>query len=282
MLSATTALRAVTRRTLTPRRAAMTMKEGATTVVVTGASRGIGAAIAKDLGAQGCNVVVNYAASEGPALEVVEAIKASGGDAIAIKANMAELDDIKAMFKQVAAEFGGCDVLVNNAGITKDGLAMRMKPAQWQDVIDVNLSGVFYCSQQAFNQMAKKSKGRIINMSSVVGLFGNPGQANYASAKGGVCAVYHVERQGVRRARRHGERRLPGLHWDGDGQRVRRGHAREGEERHPAGAPGRRRGGRGPRAVPGARRVGGLHHGPLAHHRRRHRDRRGLLGGARG
>ncbi len=85
--------------------------------IVTGASRGIGAAIAKDLGAQGCNVVVNYAASEGPALEVVEAIKASGGDAIAIKANMAELDDIKAMFKQVAAEFGGCDVLVNNAGV---------------------------------------------------------------------------------------------------------------------------------------------------------------------
>jgi 3-oxoacyl-[acyl-carrier protein] reductase len=190
MMSAATALRALPRsRVLAPRRAAMTMKEGATTVVVTGASRGIGAAIAKDLGAQGCNVVVNYAASEGPALEVVEAIKASGGDAIAVKANMAELDDIKAMFKQVASEFGGCDVLVNNAGITKDGLAMRMKPQQWQDVIDVNLSGVFYCSQQAFNQMAKKRKGRIINMSSVVGLFGNPGQANYASAKGGVCGL---------------------------------------------------------------------------------------------
>merc|ERR1719298_253923 len=172
MLSATTttALRALPRsRVLAPRRAALSMKEGATTVVVTGASRGIGAAIAKDLGAQGCNVVVNYAASEGPALEVVE--------------------DIKAMFKQVASEFGGCDVLVNNAGITKDGLAMRMKPQQWQDVIDVNLSGVFYCSQQAFNQMAKKRKGRIINMSSVVGLFGNPSQANYASAKGGVCGL---------------------------------------------------------------------------------------------
>ena len=148
MSAATTALRALPRsRVMTPRRAAMTMKEGATTVVVTGASRGIGAAIAKDLGAQGCNVVVNYAASEGPALEVVEAIKASGGDAIAIKANMAELDDIKAMFKQVASEFGGCHVIVNNAGITQDGLAMRMKPTQWQDVIDDNPSGVFYCSQ---------------------------------------------------------------------------------------------------------------------------------------
>ena len=114
----------------------MTMKEGATTVVVTGASRGIGAAIAKDLGAQGCNVVVNYAASEGPAQEVVAFIKANGGDAIAVKANMADIDEVKAMFKQVAAEFDGCDVLVNNAGITKDGLVMRMKPAQWQDGID--------------------------------------------------------------------------------------------------------------------------------------------------
>jgi len=167
----------------------MTMKEGATTVVVTGASRGIGAAIAKDLGAQGCNVVVNYAASEGPALEVVEAIKASGGDAVAVKADMASVDEIKALFKETADHFGGCDVLVNNAGITKDGLAMRMKPAQWQAVIDVNLSGVFYCSQAAFTQMAKKRAGRIINMSSVVGLFGNPGQANYASAKGGVCGL---------------------------------------------------------------------------------------------
>ena len=102
---------------------------------------------------------------------------------------MAELDDIKAMFKATKEEFGGCDVLVNNAGITKDGLAMRMKPKQWQDVIDVNLSGVFYCSQQAFTLMAKQRSGRIINMSSVVGLFGNPGQANYASAKGGVCGL---------------------------------------------------------------------------------------------
>ena len=157
--------------------------------ILAGASRGIGRAIALDLGAQGCNVVVNYAASEGPALEVVEAIKASGGDAVAVKADMASVDEIKALFKETADHFGGCDVLVNNAGITKDGLAMRMKPAQWQAVIDVNLSGVFYCSQAAFTQMAKKRAGRIINMSSVVGLFGNPGQANYAAAKGGVAGL---------------------------------------------------------------------------------------------
>jgi len=167
----------------------MSEEGGAKTCVVTGASRGIGRAIALDLGSQGCNVVVNYAASEGPALEVVAAIKAAGGDAIAVKANMADAAEIKALFKETADTFGGCDVLVNNAGITKDGLAMRMKPAQWQDVIDVNLSGVFYCSQAAFLQMMKKRAGRIINMASVVGLFGNPGQANYAAAKGGVCGL---------------------------------------------------------------------------------------------
>ena len=171
------------------RSATTTMSAEAKTCVVTGASRGIGRAIALDLGSQGCNVVVNYAASEGPALEVVEAIKAAGGDAIAVKADMASVDDITALFKETADKFGACDVLVNNAGITKDGLAMRMKPAQWQAVIDVNLSGVFYCSQAAFKMMAKKRTGRIINMSSVVGLFGNPGQANYASAKGGVCGL---------------------------------------------------------------------------------------------
>ena len=188
MLTAASALRAPAARRLALR-SAVSMSAEAKTCVVTGASRGIGRAIALDLGAQGCNVVVNYAASEGPALEVVEAIKASGGDAVAVKADMASVDEIKALFKETADHFGGCDVLVNNAGITKDGLAMRMKPAQWQAVIDVNLSGVFYCSQAAFTQMAKKRAGRIINMSSVVGLFGNPGQANYASAKGGVCGL---------------------------------------------------------------------------------------------
>ena len=151
------------------RKSAMTVQAAADgpVCVVTGASRGIGAAIATQLGAQGCRVVVNYAASEGPALAVVEAIKASGGDAVAVKADMASVDEIKALFKETADHFGGCDVLVNNAGITKDGLVMRMKPAQWQAVIDVNLSGVFYCSQAAFKMMAKKRTGRIINMSSV-------------------------------------------------------------------------------------------------------------------
>lgn len=161
----------------------------ALTAVVTGASRGIGRAIALELGKAGCSVVVNYASSEGPARQVVDEIKAGGAEAIAVGANVASLDEINAMFKTTTDAFGSVDILVNNAGITKDGLVMRMKPQQWQDVIDLNLSGVFYCSQAAFKVMAKQRKGRIINMASVVGLFGNPGQANYAAAKGGVCAL---------------------------------------------------------------------------------------------
>jgi len=157
--------------------------------LVTGASRGLGRSIALSLGAEGHKIVVNYAASEGPAQAVVEEIKAAGGDAIAIKADCSKVDDIDAMFKQTVEEFGTCDVLVNNAGITKDTLVMRMKPEAWQSVIDVNLSGVFYCTKAFFKVASKKRTGRIINISSVVGQFGNPGQANYAAAKAGVIGL---------------------------------------------------------------------------------------------
>lgn len=157
--------------------------------LVTGASRGLGAAIALELGKQGCKIVVNYAASEGPALEIVEEIKKSGGDAIAVKANCGDPEDIDAMFKSVVEKYGTVDVLVNNAGITRDTLVMRMKKDMWQDVIDINLSGVFYCTQAFFKLAAKKRTGRIINISSVVGQFGNPGQANYAAAKAGVLGL---------------------------------------------------------------------------------------------
>jgi len=167
--------------------------EDAKVCVVTGASRGIGAAIALELGKYGHKVVVNYAGSKDKALEVVEAVKEAGGDAIAIQANCGDQKEIQEMFKKIIDEFGTVDVLVNNAGITKDGLVVRMREAQWQDVIDVNLSGVFYASQEFFKICAKKKMkegaGRIINMSSVVGLFGNAGQANYAAAKAGVIGL---------------------------------------------------------------------------------------------
>jgi 3-oxoacyl-[acyl-carrier protein] reductase len=161
--------------------------------IVTGASRGLGASIALELGKAGQKVVVNYAGSEAKALEVVEQIKAVGGDAIAVQANCADQKSIQEMFKKVTDEYGTVDVLVNNAGITKDGLIMRMKPEQWQDVIDINLSGVFYTTQEFFKLAAKKKMsegaGRIINISSVVGQIGNAGQANYAAAKGGVIGL---------------------------------------------------------------------------------------------
>lgn len=168
----------------------MTMvADDAKVCLVTGASRGLGRAIALELGNQGCKVVVNYAGSEDAANSVVEEIKASGGDAIAVQANCADPESIQEMFKSAVEAFGTVDILINNAGITKDALVMRMKPAQWQDVIDINLSGVFYCTKEFFKLASKKRTGRVINISSVVGQIGNPGQANYAAAKGGVIGL---------------------------------------------------------------------------------------------
>jgi len=163
--------------------------EDAKVILVTGSSRGLGRAIAIELGSQGQKIVVNYAGSKEAAEETVELVKAAGGDAIAIQANCAKPDEIKEMFAAATEAFGTVDVLINNAGITKDTLVMRMKPEQWQDVIDVNLSGVFYCTQAFFKLAMKKRTGRIINISSVVGQIGNPGQANYAAAKAGVIGL---------------------------------------------------------------------------------------------
>ncbi|KAL4428253.1 hypothetical protein ABPG75_002342 [Micractinium tetrahymenae] len=157
--------------------------------IVTGASRGIGRAIALELGAAGCKVAVNYAGSKDKAEEVAHEIEAAGGEAIVIGANMGKPEDIERMFKETTDKWGTVEVLVNNAGITRDTLMMRMKPEQWQEVIDVNLSGVFYCTQAATKIMGKKRKGRIVNIASVIGLVGNAGQANYAAAKGGVIAM---------------------------------------------------------------------------------------------
>ena len=157
--------------------------------LVTGASRGIGRSIALQLAEEGYNVAVNYAGSKDKAEAVVEEIKAKGVDSFAIQANVANGDEVKAMIKEVVSQFGSVDVLVNNAGITRDNLLMRMKEQEWDDVIDTNLKGVFNCIQKVTPQMLRQRGGAIINLSSVVGAVGNPGQANYVATKAGVVGL---------------------------------------------------------------------------------------------
>lgn len=156
--------------------------------LVTGASRGIGAAIAKRLATDGFRVVVNYAGSTDKAEAVVREIKEAGGEALAIQANVAEADAVKQMIKQTIETFGQLDCVVNNAGITRDGLLMRMKEADFDAVIDTNLKGAFLVTQAATRPLLKTS-GRIINIASVVGISGNPGQANYVAAKAGLIGL---------------------------------------------------------------------------------------------
>lgn len=156
------------------------------TALVTGASRGIGKKIALQLGEEGYNVVVNYAGNKEKAEKVVSEIKTFGVDAFAIQANVSEQDEVKAMIKETLNQFGTIDVLVNNAGITRDNLLMRMKHNEWDDVINTNLKGVFNCVQAVTRPMLKQKSGRIINLSSVVGSVGNPGQINYVATKSGV------------------------------------------------------------------------------------------------
>eukprot|EP00934_Nitzschia_sp_Nitz4_P005144 Nitzschia sp. Nitz4//scaffold44_size153857//120391//122089//NITZ4_002741-RA/size153857-snap-gene-0.197-mRNA-1//1//CDS//3329552217//5134//frame0 len=160
-------------------------------VLVTGSSRGLGSAIAWDIGKEGHKMIINYVSerSKASADEMVAKIKDAGGDAVAIQADTSDPAQIKTLMEKGVEAFGTIDVLVNNAGVTRDGLVLRMKPEQWQTVIDINLSGVFYCTQAFFKVASKKRTGRIINIASVVGQIGNPGQANYAAAKGGVIGM---------------------------------------------------------------------------------------------
>ena len=157
--------------------------------LVTGASRGIGRAIALELAAAGAEVVVNYAASASAAEAVVEAITAAGGRAYALAADVAVEEQVDGLVKTVLERSGRLDVLVNNAGITRDGLLLRMKTSDWQSVIDLNLTGVFLCTRAVSRAMLKARSGRIINITSVVALMGNPGQANYSAAKAGVIGL---------------------------------------------------------------------------------------------
>lgn len=158
-------------------------------VLVTGASRGIGRSIALQFAEEGYNVAVNYAGNKDKAEAVVEEIKGKGVESFAIQANVANGDEVKAMIKEVVSTFGSIDVLVNNAGITRDNLLMRMKEQEWDDVIDTNLKGVFNCIQKVTPQMLRQKSGSIINLSSVVGSVGNPGQANYVATKAGVVGL---------------------------------------------------------------------------------------------
>ncbi|WP_053366161.1 3-oxoacyl-[acyl-carrier-protein] reductase [Bacillus sp. FJAT-27245] len=165
------------------------MKLEGKTALVTGASRGIGREIALELARQGANVVINYAGSEAKANEAAEEIKALGRDAFAIQGDVSNPDAVAAMVKETTERFGSLDILVNNAGITRDNLLMRMKESEWDDVININLKGVFLCTKAVTRQMMKQRSGRIINIASIVGVSGNPGQANYVAAKAGVIGL---------------------------------------------------------------------------------------------
>ena len=157
--------------------------------LVTGASRGIGRAIAIELAKNGADVVVNYAGNEAAALEVVGAIEALGRSASAVKCNVASAAEVEAMVSGAIERYGKIDILVNNAGITRDNLLMRMKEEEFDEVIDTNLKGVFNCIKAVTRPMMKQRSGRIVNISSVVGALGNPGQANYVAAKAGVIGL---------------------------------------------------------------------------------------------
>ncbi|NIK75660.1 3-oxoacyl-[acyl-carrier protein] reductase [Paenibacillus castaneae] len=157
--------------------------------LVTGASRGIGRAIAVALAEAGADVAVNYSGSEAAAVETAQAIEALGRRAIIVKANVGKVDEFDSMVKEVIEQFGSLDILVNNAGITRDNLIMRMKEDEFDQVIETNLKGVFNGIKAVTRSMMKQRSGRIINISSVVGVIGNPGQANYVAAKAGVIGL---------------------------------------------------------------------------------------------
>lgn len=158
-------------------------------VLVTGASRGIGRAIAIELASKGANIAVNYAGNEDKAQAVVEEIEQIGSKAFKVKADVANESDVKDMVKEVISQFGSLDILVNNAGVTRDNLLMRMKEEEFDQVINTNLKGVFVCTKAVTRQMMKQKAGRIVNVASIVGVSGNPGQANYVAAKAGVIGL---------------------------------------------------------------------------------------------
>jgi 3-oxoacyl-[acyl-carrier protein] reductase len=154
--------------------------------LVTGASGGIGRAIAEALAHAGASVALNYSRNAARAEEAVAAIEEAGGQAFAVQADVTDPAAVEAMVAQTVERWGKLDILVNNSGVTRDGLLMRMKDEDWDTVLDTNLKGAFYCSRAAVKLMMKQRSGRIINISSVVGVIGNPGQTNYCASKAGL------------------------------------------------------------------------------------------------
>ena len=159
------------------------------TAIVTGGSRGIGRAVCIALAKQGCNVVVNYCHGEAAAAETAALCKAEGANAVAVQADVASAADCKRLFDEAAAAFGRVDILVNNAGITRDNLILRMSEEDFDAVLNANLKGAFLCCKEAARRMVRQRYGRIVNLSSVVALRGNAGQANYAASKAGLLGL---------------------------------------------------------------------------------------------
>jgi len=154
--------------------------------IVTGAARGIGRAIALELAKAGAKVVVNYAGRIDKAEETLELIKAGGGDGIIVQADVSKAEEVDRLVQTTLAQYGKVDILVNNAGIARDNLLLRMRESDWDAVLDTNLKGVFLCTKAVSKGMLKQRSGTIVNISSVIGVAGNAGQANYAAAKAGV------------------------------------------------------------------------------------------------
>lgn len=165
------------------------MDFGGKTAVVTGGSRGIGRAVCLELAKGGANVVLCYAGNEAAANETVSACEALGAKALAVKCDVADSAQVKALMDEAVKAFGRIDILVNNAGITRDGLLMMMKEDDFDAVISANLRGTFLCMKAVSRLMMKQRYGRIVNLSSVVGLRGNAGQINYAASKAGVIGM---------------------------------------------------------------------------------------------
>lgn len=164
--------------------------ENAKVVLITGSSQGLGKAMALEMAKYGHKLVVNYIPGcEEDAEKTVEEIKTLGGDAVAIMADCTKPEQVKELFAKAKDHYGRVDVLINNAGVTRDNLVLRMKQSEWEMVLNVNLNGVFYCCQEFFDIAEEQHDGRVINIASVVGQIGNPGQANYAASKGGVIGL---------------------------------------------------------------------------------------------